>query len=143
AVVNFRAREVEAGRLVFHTVGGRMSVDYGTVTVPQLSAAVAGGKVTARIQFDAKHEIPTAKLDLDLANIQLGQIATKDPAHPPLDGLLQGRLTLAGHGRSIHDVAATASGRVLAILPQGEMRASLAELIGLDLRALGLMLTRD
>ncbi len=142
AVVNFHAREVEAGRLMFRTVGGRMSIDYGTVTVPLLAAAVAGGKVTARVRFDAKHDIPTAKLDLDVANIQLGQLASKDPAQPPLDGLLRGRLTLAGHGRSIHEIAASGNGRVVSILPEGGMRASLAELTGLDFRALGLMLTR-
>ena len=141
AVVNFRAQEVQAGRLVFHTVGGRMSIDYGTVTVPLLSAALAEGKIAARIQFDAKHDIPTAKLVLDMANIRVGQFASRDPAEPPLDGSLQGRLTLAGQGRSLHEIAASANGKVSAILPQGEMRASLAELTGLDLRALGLMLT--
>ena len=143
AVVNFRAHAVEAGRLVFHTVGGHMSIDDGTVTVPLLSAAVAEGKVSARIEFDAKHDIPTAKLELDMVNIRLGQLASKDPARPPLDGSLQGRLILAGHGRSIHEIAASANGKVMAIVPQGEMRASLAELTGLDLRALGLMLTGD
>jgi hypothetical protein len=101
------------------------------------------GKITARIKFDAKSDIPTASLDLRVANIRLGQFARKDPSQPPLDGLIQGRLDLTGRGRSLHDIASKADGTVTVLLPQGAIRASLAELTGLDFRGLGLMLTKN
>jgi len=44
-------------------------------------------------------------------------------------------------GRSVHELAVSANGTIVAILPQGEIRASLAEVGGIDLRALGLMLS--
>jgi uncharacterized protein involved in outer membrane biogenesis len=50
---------------------------------------------------------------------------------------------LTGHGRSLHELAASANGTVTAVLPHGVMRASLAELAGIDLRGLGLLLTRN
>jgi uncharacterized protein involved in outer membrane biogenesis len=59
-----------------------------------------------------------------------------------LEGLLQARVAITGHGRSIHQVAATANGKVTAIIPQGSIRASLAELTGIDLRGLRLFLTK-
>jgi uncharacterized protein involved in outer membrane biogenesis len=67
----------------------------------------------------------------------------KDPSQPPLDGLLQGHLDLSGRGRSLRDLAAKVDGTITMILPQGTMRASLAELTGLDFRGLGLTLTKN
>jgi hypothetical protein len=101
------------------------------------------GKITARIKFDAKTDTPTANLDLRVANIRIAQFMRKDPSQPPLDGLLQGHLDLTGRGRSIHDLASKADGTVTVLLPEGAIRASLAELTGLDFRGLGLMLAKN
>ena len=101
------------------------------------------GRFTARIKFDAKTDTPVASLDLRLDDIRLAQFIRKDPSQPPLDGLLQGRLDLTGRGRSLHDIASKADGTVTALLPQGAMRESLAELTGLDFRGLGLLLTKN
>ncbi len=101
------------------------------------------GKITARIKFDAKADTPTASVDLRVTNIRIAQFLHKDPSQPPLDGLLQGHIDLTGHGRSFHDIASKADGTVTVLLPQGSIRASLAELTGLDFRGLGLMLTKN
>jgi AsmA family protein len=203
--VSFHAQHLDTGKLSFHTVVGKMTIDHGVVTVPRLagmlipltaasvpapggaapgkstapastssspasnaplaaaspgpsgatSAGLSGpasgvtpkdhpeGKITARIKFDAKTDTPTASIDLRVANIRLGQFSRKDPSQPPLDGLMQGRLDLTGRGRSLHDIASKADGTVTVLLPQGAIRASLAELTGLDFRGLGLMLTKN
>jgi uncharacterized protein involved in outer membrane biogenesis len=73
--------------------------------------------------------------------VRVGQLAKKDPRQPPLDGPLQAHLKLTGRGRSIHEIAADANGTITGVLPQGTMRASLAELTGIDLRGVRLMLT--
>jgi uncharacterized protein involved in outer membrane biogenesis len=53
------------------------------------------------------------------------------------------RLKFIGHGTSVHEVAATADGTMTAVLPQGAIRNSLAELAGMDLRGLGLTLEKN
>jgi hypothetical protein len=172
--VSFHAQHLDAKKLSFHTVAGKMTIDHGVITVPRLtgmlvpvtvvpqngslkdepsaspkdqpSASPKGepdGKFTARIKFDAKTDTPVANLDLRVDNIRLAQFIHKDPSQPPLDGLLQGRLDLTGRGRSLHDIASKADGTVTALLPQGAIRASLAELTGLDFRGLGLILTKN
>jgi AsmA family protein len=143
AAIIFHAREVDAGRLSFRTVAGKMSVNHGLVVVPQLSADLPDGKVSAHVRFDGRPEIPIATLDLNVADVRLGQLARKDPAQPPLDGPLRGHLKLTGRGRSIHEIAADANGSVTAMLPEGTMRASLAELTGTDLRGLRMLLTKN
>jgi AsmA family protein len=151
-VVNFRAKQLDAAKLTFRSVLGKMTIDHGTITVPELSATLAPetqpaiqpeGKITARLEFNAKSDTPKASVDLRITNIRLGQFARKDPSQPPIDGLLQGRLDLTARGHSLRDMAAKADGTVTLTLPQGAIRASLAELTGLDFRGLGLMLTNN
>jgi uncharacterized protein involved in outer membrane biogenesis len=142
-LMSFHARELDAGFATLHTVAGRIVVDHGILTIPNLAATISDGRVSAQIKFDARQEIPKATLGMTFSNVRLGQFSRKDPSQPPMDGLLQGRLDLRGRGRSIHEIIADADGTVTATLSQGMLRASLAELIGLDLRALGLMLTNN
>jgi len=66
-------------------------------------------------------------------------LAPTEGKPPPVEGPLQGRIALQGKGKSLHDLAANATGTVTAVLPHGALRSSLAELAGFDLRGLGLM----
>jgi uncharacterized protein involved in outer membrane biogenesis len=150
AVVNFHAQALEAGHVTLRTVAARMTVDRGRITVAPLSAALREGQMTGELKFDATRDVPAADVDVKVANLRLGQFAregaqsagqnTDGDARPsPLDGPLQARITLKGHGNSIHELAATANGKVTAVLPHGALRSSWAELAGFDLRGLGLM----
>ena len=143
AVVNFHARGVDVGRVSLHEVAAKVTIDHGVLAVGPLSAAFPEGKITGHIKVDATHEVPAAGLDLRIADLRLSQFDRKDKEPPPIDGLLAARLTLTGHGRSIHELAASANGTVTAVLPHGAIRASLAELSGLDLRGLGLLLAKN
>jgi uncharacterized protein involved in outer membrane biogenesis len=167
-VVNYHAKQLDVAKLTFHSVLGKMTIDHGTITVPELSARLVPvtpnatasaapaqgpaqaqpasqpeGKITASLKFDATRDTPKASVHLHIANVRLGQFARKDPSQPPVDGLLQGHLDLTGRGRSLRDMAAKADGTMTLTLPEGAIRASLAELTGLDFRGLGLMLTNN
>jgi uncharacterized protein involved in outer membrane biogenesis len=144
AVVNFQAQTFDLGRTALHAVAAQVTIDHGVLVVPSLSAASADGKLTGRVTFDATHEIPTADLDLRIANLPLDQFGHKGAAEAPFDGMLQARLILKGRGASIHQLASTANGTMTAVLPHGAIRASLAELTGIDItRVLGLVLRKD
>ena len=109
-----------------------------------MSAALPAGRISGRVKFDATHDVPTADVDLRVADLHLEQFDRKGKGEPPFDGVLQARLTVTGHGRSVHELGSTANGMVTAVLPHGAIRASFAELTGIDVsRALGLMLTKD
>jgi AsmA family protein len=179
--VSFHAQHLDAGKLSFRSVAGKMTIDHGMITVPHLTGTLVSvpttsstlasgapasatptsgtttpsvppndpskdqtdGKITASIKFNAQTDTARANLDLRVTNMGLAQFMHKDPLQPPLDGLLQGHLDLDGRGRSLRDLAAKADGTVTMTLPQGTMRASLAELAGLDFRGLGLTLTKN
>jgi AsmA family protein len=143
SAVSFHARDVAIGTVSLHSVAAQMTSDHGVLTVGPLSAALPEGKITGHVKVDATHEIPTAVLDLRIADLELSQFDRKDKELPPLEGLLGARLTLTGHGRTIHELAASSNGTLTAVLPHGAIRASLAELSGIDFRGLGLLLAKN
>ena len=143
ANVNFRARRLDVGRVSLQEVSAKLGIDHGILVVTQLMAGVLAGKLRANLRLDATTEIPVAELDLKIADLQLGEIDHRSGGPPPFEGLLQARVTVTGRGRSVHQVAASANGRVTAVLPHGTMRASLAEMTGIDLGDLGRVLTKN
>jgi uncharacterized protein involved in outer membrane biogenesis len=143
AMVRFRARRVLVGRTSLNTVAAKITVDRGELAVTPLSAEVLDGKMNLQLKVDARKEIPAIDLDVKMTGLQLGQYARKGTGPPAIEGSLGLRVSLTGHGKSLHEFAAGADGTVKATLPSGTVRDSLAELTGIDVRGLGLLLTEN
>ena len=143
AAVQFRALRAEAGRTILSDLAVTLTNDHGELTITPVSAQIMGGRLSAEIKIDARKEIPAVHLEARINDMQLGQIPSKDPGPPAIEGSLAVRINLTGQGKSLHDAAASADGTVVASLPSGKLRDSLAELTGIDLRGLGLLLAKD
>ncbi|HXP71289.1 MAG TPA: AsmA family protein [Candidatus Dormibacteraeota bacterium] len=143
AAVQFRAVRVEAGRTILSDLAVTLTNDHGELTITPVSAQIMGGRLSAEIKIDARKEIPAVHLEARINDMQLGQYPRKDPGPPAIEGSLAVRINLTGQGKSLHDAAASADGTVVASLPSGKLRDSLAELTGIDLRGLGLLLAKD
>jgi len=141
--VQFRARRVEATHLSLSALALKFTNDHGQMTITPVSAEILGGKLSAEIGIDARKEIPAVHLEVRISDMQLGQYPRKKPGPPPIEGSLAVKIDLTGRGKSLHDAAASADGTVVASLPAGMVRDSLAELTGIDLRGLGLLLAKD
>lgn len=141
--IAFRARRLEVGSVSLYGVSARGTIDHGVFTVAPLQSDILQGKLDAHLKLDAQSDPPTADVDIKLADLQLGDLPRKGAGPAPIEGLLQARIALSGRGSSLHQVAATANGTVAALVPGGTVRDSLAELTGIDLRALGLLLTKN
>jgi uncharacterized protein involved in outer membrane biogenesis len=143
AMVKYRARRLAVGRFTLSTVAAKVTVDHGLLAVTPLSADVLDGKLTAQLKIDARKEIPAVDLDVGITGLQLGQYVRKGSGPPAIEGPLDVRAKLTGYGKSMHQAAASAGGTVTATLPSGTVRDSFAELTGIDLRGLGLLLTKN
>jgi uncharacterized protein involved in outer membrane biogenesis len=143
AAVTFQANHLDIGRLPLEGVSLKATIDHGVLALTPLSAKVFGGSLTAHLIMDARGGVPAAKVDLQINDLRLGALARKDTDHPPVEGLLQMRLRVSGAGSSVHQVATSANGTVSAQFQNGAVRESFAELTGLDLRGLGLLLTKN
>ena len=142
-VVNYHARRIEVGRVPLGAVAARMTMDHGTLVAMPVSGDIYEGKFTAHVKIDATTDDPKADLDLKITNLQLGEWFRKNTDPPAAEGLLRARVVIAGRGTSVHQVASSANGTVTAVLSQGTLRDSLAELTGIDLRGLGLALEQS
>jgi AsmA family protein len=139
----FRARRLEAGRITLNAVAVKMTNDHGEIVVGPVSAELLGGKLSGELKLDARKQIPAVSIDARITDLQLGQYPRKKSGPAPIEGPLTVRASLKGDGKSMHEVAASATGTLVASLPSGMVRDSFAELTGIDLRGLGLLLTKN
>jgi AsmA family protein len=145
AVVNFHAEQLDVGRVPLHQLNAKANIDHGVLRVERLTAEVLGGSLTAHMRLDANRKTPVAEVDMVFSGLQLAQLESlaMNGKPSPLEGILAARVDIRGSGTSAHQIAASANGTVIAAIPQGTIRASLAELTGVDLRGLGLILTKS
>jgi uncharacterized protein involved in outer membrane biogenesis len=141
--LQFSAGQVDVGRLSLHNVSAGATLDHSVLKVSSLLAEVFGGRADAHLRLDATTAIPQANVDIKITDLQLGELPHKDVGPPPIEGLMQAQILVTGTGRSVHQVAASANGTVSMRVPQGAIRESFAELTGIDLRGLGLLLTKN
>jgi AsmA family protein len=139
AMIHFHAQTLEVGRVPLRAVAAKVKIDEGIVVASPVSGLLLEGKVSGEIKLDITHDMPAADVDLRVANLKLGNLDRAADGAAPLEGSLQARIALNGRGNSLHELASHANGTVTAVLPNGALRSSLAELAGLDLRGLGLM----
>jgi uncharacterized protein involved in outer membrane biogenesis len=153
AAIVLKIDQFELSRVKLQDVAAKGSLDHGVLAVQSITGRLLGGEAEGRGKLDVNQDPPLADIDLKLAGIELAQIhkgggaaaaATSAPgAPPPIEGTLRAHIMVSGRGSSIHQVAATANGIVTIVVPHGMVRDSLAELAGMDLRALGLMMSKD
>ena len=143
ATVSFSAQQVDVGRMPLQHLKAKATIHDGVLSVSSLQADLYEGKLSARLKLDAKPEVPAAVAELSIVDMQIGLVNRKDARAPPFEGALKLRINITGKGSSVHEVAASANGSVTAMLPHGAMRESFAEMTGIDLRGLGLLLTKN
>jgi AsmA family protein len=138
--IHYRAHTLQLAKEELGEVAALISIERGILAVRKFSASAAGGRLEGHAQLDASHEVPQAALDMSAADIHLEDLPHTRADRAALSGLLNARLEVTSRGTSVHEMATAATGHVVAAIPQGTMRASFAELAGLEVGgALGLL----
>ncbi len=148
AAIVLHIDQVELTRLKLQNVAAKGALEHGVLTVQSLSGHLLGGEAQGRGKLDVNQDPALADVDLKLTGLELAQMRHEERnstpgTPPPIEGTLRARIRVSGRGNSIHEVAATSNGSVTAVVPHGTVRDSLAELAGMDLRALGLLMSKD
>ncbi len=143
AQMKYRADTMELGPLVLHDVSTPITIEGAVLTADSLQARTTHGAGRGRIVFDARVDRPRATAELDITGLELGELMRGRGPTPPATGQLDGTLQLEALGPSLHDLAASSTGRMHVTMSGGEMSNVLAALADVDLRALGLVLARD
>jgi uncharacterized protein involved in outer membrane biogenesis len=137
AQVQLHALEFDLGRVTFTEASARFALERGELAIDDIRAGVLGGRLAGQARLDARGELPQGSADLTLTDARLG--TSGSAATGALAGSLSGRAQLHGRGDSWHAMAASADGTLTLVMPEGEVRAALAEAASLELAgALGL-----
>ena len=144
ADLQFNATSIEAGKLPFTRVNLHAKLKDGLLVLDPVQFEMPQGRLSGAINIDARQAIPRVRMDMRATDIDLAQLKGSGPASAaPLTGVLQARAVIKGRGDSVHNLMADADGSFAAVIPHGDIRAAFAELTGIDLSGLGLLLTKD
>lgn len=138
----YSARRLLLSRVEVTELSAPFTIERGLIKAPEVRGHLLGGTFVLDLNADANQTPARSSIDMTLKDMQLAQIPHTAQS-PPYEGSLLLHLHARGRGDSLHDLAADADGTVSARMLQGTMRASLAELTGVDLRGLGLTLTHS
>jgi AsmA family protein len=143
AVVHYRAASVQAGKLPLRGFALDLTLDHGVLIADPVSFSLPRGDLTAHVLIDARPNVPVTDLDARVVNLRMEDFLHAS-AQPALEGLVEARAKLRGSGGSVHDAASSANGNLTVVAPHGEIRRTLAELLGIDvIKWLGLYLAND
>ena len=144
ADVKFKAQSVVSAKVPLRHLQFHLILQDGVLNLDPLSFALPEGQMAGTVRINAAPAVPTSDIDMRLQNIDLAQFKGASANAPPLEGTMAGRIKLHGTGESVHKFASSADGSLSIVVPHGQIRAALAELMGINVaRGLGLLLTKN
>lgn len=136
----YSVRRLLLSRIEVTDLSAPFSLEHGLIKAPHVTGHSMGGTVALSLEADVNQTPTRTHLEMTVTGSQLGLLPHKSEP-PPYEGSLQLTIHAQGKGDSLHALVAGADGTFSARVLQGTMRASLAELAGVDLRGLGLTLS--
>ncbi len=123
----------------------RVLINNGDAIVKPLTLAlIGGGAVAGDLEIDARPDLPAVRANLKAGNVELGMFFRNSRYFDTTHGTIQGHVALAGRGRSLAQVMASATGHVDAAAGGGSVSSLMVSLAGLQLfDALILYVTGD
>ncbi len=123
----------------------RVLIRDGNATVKPLTLSVmGGGTIAGEMGIDARSDDPKVKANLRASDIELKNFFRQSRYFDATQGKIQGRLALAGNGRSLAQVMGSANGYMAFALGGGSVSSLMVSLAGLQIfDALVLYVTGD
>lgn len=142
--LRYRAAQVKRNELDVRRVNLGAELKAGILNLDPVAFDFNRGELDGTARIDANRAIPYSTADFRLRGYPLESIIPARNGAPTVTGRAIGRAKLEGAGASIHDFAAGSKGTLSLVVPQGQMRAAFAELLGINASAgLGKLLSGD
>lgn len=133
--LTYRAASVKANDLDIRGVRLGAVLKDGLLDLDPISFSFNRGELNGTAKINATRDTPYSTVDFRLSGYPLESIIPAQGGEAPITGRALGRARLEGPGNSIHRFAAASKGSISLIVPQGEMRAAFAELLGINASA--------
>lgn len=133
--LKYRAASVKANDFDVRAVNLGADLEGGVLALNPVSFAFNRGELNGTARINATRDMPYSNIDFRLSGYPLESLVPARGGTSPITGRALGRAKLEGPGASIHDFAAASKGSISVVVPQGEMRAAFAELLGINASA--------
>ena len=142
--LRYRAARVKRNELDIRQVDLGAELEAGILQLDPVSFDFNRGSLNGTARINANRAVPYTNADFRLRGYPLESIIPARNGAPTVTGSALGRAQLEGSGASVHDFAANSRGTISLVVPQGQMRAAFAELLGINVTAgLGKLLSGD
>lgn len=123
----------------------RVVVDNGRATAKPLTLVlIGGGTIAGEMAMDARSDVPRVTANLQMQKIELKTFFRESKHFDTTQGTIQGRVRLAGNGRSLAQVMNSADGYIALAMGGGSVSSLTVSLAGLQIAdALALYITGD
>lgn len=145
ARVRYKALAVKASpKLPLREVSLGVDLDHGLLLLDPVEFSFPQGRLQGTARIDARQAIQQNSLDMRLTGLRVQDFVPDIGGAKPLEGVLNARVKASGTGNSVHKAAASANGQLTLVMPQGTIRQSFAELMGVNAtKGLFQLLTKD
>jgi AsmA family protein len=133
ANVHYRADKVVSRDFPLRSADVQVSLEKGILELDPVTVSFAQGAMTGSIKIDARKDTAVTDLDARFSKLKLEQFVSGLGNPPALEGEVLARARLRGGGNSVHKAASSADGSVAIVVPQGRIRQSFAELLGINI----------
>lgn len=133
--LSYRAASVKRNTLEIRRVNLGAELKSGVLNLDPVAFDFSRGELNGTARIDARKDTPYTAADFRLSGYPLESIIPARNGAPTVTGRALGRAKLEGPGASVHDFAARSKGSLSLVVPQGQMRAAFAELLGINASA--------
>jgi hypothetical protein len=142
AEVDYTADSVRSRDFPLRGLSTHISLEDGVLLLKPLTFDFPRGKIAGFIRIDARRPLTVTSLDARLTGVHIEEFI--HGAEKEVSGPLAARAAVTGEGNSVRSAALSADGAITLVVPQGRIRRSMAEWLGVDvLNGLGLALSGD
>jgi uncharacterized protein involved in outer membrane biogenesis len=115
---------------VFRSLSGTLTLDNRRVTISEVVARLVAGSLTGRVVVDHRSGAPKLSIDMRFTGATLEAIVGK-PDY--VSGTVRGRILVSGAGDTVREAMGRANGRVAMVASAGQVKATVADVLGQDL----------
>ncbi|MEO6093616.1 MAG: AsmA family protein [Novosphingobium sp.] len=134
AGLKWRIADVSSRSVPISNIDLTLALERGRLALSPLTFSMARGNIAADAIFDTRRRPSAVSYDIRLAPTPMGRLlAGWGVEEAGTTGTIRGRIRLEGRGDTIHDSLATASGRIVFVMPQGTFWTRNVQLSELDL----------
>jgi len=133
AAVDVRIKHMLLPRLALDNIETKVRLQDGNLTVKPLTASIGGGKLINRLNFKAKKNVAYVDVNVDIKQMNLGEMLKKLEITQDLEGILDLDINLKGQGTSVAGIMAGLNGDLVASMGKGKVSTGYLDFLSTDI----------